>query len=331
MSWLELTVRVAGRVADRTGELLSALGAVAVSVSAADHGSAGAPGVAPDLVLEPLPGEQPLWREVELTALLPTDIDLPALRAELAAAGIAIRDLTFLADRDWREDWRSHAARACFANRLWLLPRDEPVPAVVHADTGAAPGGPLPVLRLEPGLAFGSGSHPTTRLCLEWLGAADLAGKRVLDFGCGSGILALAACLLGAREVLAIDHDPQALVATRDNADYNGIAPGQLRVGAPEVLWSDTGRFDVVVANVLANPLIELAPRLAALLAPAGVLVLSGLLAEQEHALRAAYSGVVFAAPAREQEWIRLDGHRAPGAEVRTNSGAADPCNEMDR
>ena len=182
--------------------------------------------------------------------------------------------------------------------------------------------GTLPVLRLEPGLAFGSGSHPTTRLCLTWLAEADVAGARVLDFGCGSGILALAACLLGAAAVTAVDHDPQALVATRDNAAYNGIAAGQLSIMTPEALRARDdrrGAFDVVVANILANPLMELADVLCGYLAPGGRLVLSGLLRAQEDMIRNAYAEMNFYHVATEGDWIRMDGVRRSSL-----AGAAD-------
>jgi ribosomal protein L11 methyltransferase len=216
-----------------------------------------------------------------------------------------VRDVEIVDDADWHERWRVHAVRQLFGGRLWVLPRDEPVPD--------SPGVPAqgPVLRLDPGLAFGSGAHPTTRLCLQGLAALELAGLRVLDFGCGSGILALAACLLGAREVVAIDHDPQALAATRDNAAFNGIDAGRLLVGDLDALGAqgwDREPFDVIVANILANPLVDLAPRLTTLLRPGGTLMLSGLLAGQEAPIRAAYPRVEFAAAVADQEWIRLDG-----------------------
>jgi ribosomal protein L11 methyltransferase len=296
MPWLLLSVAADRRFAEATSTLLEDLGAAAVTVTGAGE----------EQLLEPAPGEQPLWREVRLQALLDPATDLAALRSALGGTDIRLVDVDFLGDDDWQERWRAYAVRACFGGRLWLLPKDEPFTAESQGGQGAEPAA---VLRLDPGLAFGSGSHPTTRLCLAGLAEQSLQGRRVLDFGCGSGVLALAACLLGAREVVAVDHDPQALLATRENAAFNGIGSGQLRVLGPDEFSRDPQPpFDLVVANILANPLVELAPRLAALLAPRSILMLSGLLAEQESMIRAAYPGVTFDPAVRDAEWIRLDG-----------------------
>lgn len=291
MAWLLLCLSVDREQVEAAGDLLESAGALAVTLSGAGE----------DQLLEPFPGEQPLWRHVRMQALLEPDADLTALQASLVPVGARLLDVDFLGEDDWQERWRAYAVRACFGDRLWLLPRDEPVDGTM---------GDVALLRLDPGLAFGSGSHPTTRLCLAGLAAQPLDGLRVLDFGCGSGILALAACVLGAREVVAVDHDPQALFATLENATYNSIDPERLRVLRPEELrpGKASERFDVVVANILANPLVELAPVLTTWLAPEGLLMLSGLLAEQEATIRAAYPRVVFDPPAREEEWIRLDG-----------------------
>jgi ribosomal protein L11 methyltransferase len=294
MAWLLLHLSVDRDQVETAGDLLESAGALAVTLSGAGE----------EQLLEPLPGEQPLWRHVRMQALLEPDADLAGLQASLAPVGARLLDVDFLGEDDWQERWRAYAVRACFGDRLWLLPRDEPVDGAM---------GDLPLLRLDPGLAFGSGSHPTTRLCLAGLAAQPLDGLRVLDFGCGSGILALAACVLGAREVVAVDHDPQALFATRENATYNSIDPERLRVVTPEELRGGSERFDLVVANILANPLVELAPLLTASLAPEGLLMLSGLLAEQEAMIRAAYPRVVFEPAAREAEWIRLDGRCTRG------------------
>lgn len=296
MSWLQLTVAVARARVEAASSCLEDHGAVAVSLSAAGE----------EVLLEPSPGAQPLWEEVRLQALFPPQVPLQALRRALAGTGARVLDADLLADEDWQSRWRAHAVRACFGGRLWLLPRDEPFDA---PETGPEP---AVVLRLDPGLAFGSGSHPTTRLCLAALAHAPLVGARVLDYGCGSGVLGLAAARLGAREVVAVDHDPQALLATRDNAAYNQVGPERLQVLAPEEL-PRAEAFDVVVANILANPLVTLAPVLTRHTEHGGRLLLSGLLAEQEALIRGAYAGVRFDAAAREAEWICLSGIRDAG------------------
>jgi ribosomal protein L11 methyltransferase len=296
MSWLQLSVAVNRDRADAVSELLEVLGAVAVSLSAAGE----------EELLEPAPGDRPLWNSVLLQALVAHDSDIKAVGDALGGAGARLLDVEFLADDDWQERWRAHAVRACFGGRLWLIPRDEPFDAPATDDAPV-------VLRLDPGLAFGSGSHPTTRLCLAGLAALPMDGLRVLDYGCGSGVLAVAAGLLGARHVVAVDHDPQALFATRDNAAYNAIGSDRLTVLAPHELDDSEhaqGCFDVVVANILANPLVQLAARLSDLTALGGHLMLSGLLASQRDMIVDAYPDVTFAEPVQEAEWIRLDGRR---------------------
>lgn len=303
MAWLQLSVAATRDQVTSVSACLEAHGAQAVSMSGAGE----------DQLLEPSPGEHPLWNQVRLDALLEPGSNLESLRSALAAVGARILDVEFVAEDDWSSRWRAHAVRACFAGRLWLLPRDEPF-EVPSADPDIPP---AVVLRLDPGLAFGSGSHPTTRLCLAGLAAMDLEGKRVLDFGCGSGVLGLAACLLGARSVVAVDHDPQALLATRENATYNQVESDRLQVTTPPELARQpqaAGGFDVVVANILANPLVSLAPVLTGYLGRGGRLMLSGLLAEQEPSIREAYPEVGFSAAVHEAEWIRLDGQRQPAA-----------------
>jgi ribosomal protein L11 methyltransferase len=295
-AWIQISVEVAAALADSCSAQLEALGAVAVTLG----------GAGDDDVLEPLPGEQPLWSAVRLDALFDLDAELTAIRERLQVDGARVVDVTLLQDADWQERWRAHAVRRLFGERLWVIPRDEVMPDTAGTATAEAA-----VLRLDPGLAFGTGAHPTTRLCLERLAALPLAGKRVLDYGCGSGILGLAACLLGARSVTAIDHDPQALAATLENAAWNGIEADRLRVADPAALAEPANghdRFDVIVANILANPLIELAPHLTGLAAPGAELVLSGLLADQEAPVRAAYPRVRFEPAVADEDWIRLDG-----------------------
>jgi ribosomal protein L11 methyltransferase len=195
--------------------------------------------------------------------------------------------------------WRSSAVAQCFGGRLWVLPRDsEPREGIV--------------LRLDPGLAFGTGGHPTTRLCLEWLASHDLSGQRLVDYGCGSGILGIAAALLGAAEVLAVDHDSQALLATQENARANAVDPGRLRAVGPDEV-PEHGDYDVLVANILANPLLELASRFTDLIRPGGMIVLSGLLAGQASGVVAGYPAFRFADPQADGDWVLLSGRKRDG------------------
>lgn len=293
MGWVRLSIELGETAIEPVEEILESLGAVAVTVTAAGG----------DPVLEPEPGAVPLWHRCRLTGLFDDSVQVRELERVLAGAGVARVEVDVLDDEDWQDRWRQHATRACFGERLWLVPRDAEVP-----------GGP--VLRLDPGLAFGSGSHPTTRLCLDWLARRELARLTVLDYGCGSGVLGLAALKLGCERVLAIDHDPQALLATRDNAAYNSLADDRLVVAGPDALGDL--EFDLVLANILANPLIELAPVLTRSLSRTGVLVLSGMLEAQWRNVAVAYPEIDFEAPGIEadeegQHWVRLTGRRSGG------------------
>jgi len=230
-------------------------------------------------VHEPGPGERLLWPEVLAEALFDQRPDSIALTSRLAAQGILIDasalHVAALEDRDWVRAWMDAYAPMRFGQELWICPSHvEPDPSWPR------------VIRLDPGLAFGSGTHPTTALCLEWLDRRDLGGQTVIDYGCGSGVLAIGAALQGADRIIAVDHDPQALEATRDNASRNGVKE-RIEVALPEEF--QPVEADVVLANILAGPLIELAPRLADCLAPGGSLVISGVLAAQADEVAEAY------------------------------------------
>lgn len=299
MAWLAVTLVVPEAALAHCETVLEDLSAAAITTLPFDEETAP--------VLEPAPGATPKWSHNRVQALFPMATDVAHLRKVLSEqlAPEQRRSLTvdFLEDQNWLESWRQHAVQACFGERLWLLPKDAPLPAEIQQATLAQI-----VLRLDPGLAFGSGGHPTTQLCLEWLAQADLTGLRVLDFGCGSGVLAIAAHLLGAAEVDAVDIDPQALTATRSNADFNEVPATQLQTFLPEQLPSGQ-TYDLVVANILANPLVSLAPTLLERLAPGGHIVLSGLLETQQQAVAAAYPSLSLAGVA-QQEWVRLAGCR---------------------
>lgn len=256
-------------------------------------------------VLEPGPGETPLWADTCIAALFPPEVDMEALRSglltELGLEKLPPNHIESLADRVWEREWLKDFGPMRFGRRLWICPSDHEL----AADDAV-------VIRLDPGLAFGTGTHPTTAMCLEWLDGLQLEGRALLDYGCGSGVLAIAALKLGCRSVTAMDIDPQAVTATRTNAEDNGVAE-RLRVTGSADDISTT--FDVVVANILAGPLIELAEPIASYVAKHGKLGLSGVLSGQAADVMAAYEPWVEfdAAAEREQDgqvWARLAGTR---------------------
>ena len=251
-----------------------------------------------DPQLEPEPGATPLWPNVRVRALYEHPVDPEAARSVLpgvaAVTNVAVREI---ADRDWIAASREDIVPVEIGS-LWIGPQ------------WATPASGRTVVRLEPGLAFGSGSHPTTRLCLERLAAAP-AGMDVIDYGCGSGILAVAAAALGARRVVALDIDPQALRATAENARINGVSDRVIVVAADAATDAAVEPASLVVANILAGPLVELAPMLAALTAPGGDLVLSGILEAQADDVAGAYRDAFdMKVGGRREGWVRLDGGR---------------------
>lgn len=267
-----------------------ALGALSVSLfDAADHP-----------LLEPAPGAMPLWPRVRLRALYPENQEPRLVAATLMAVLALPADalgIEEVADRVWEHEWLKDFRPMRFGRRLWVCPG------------GQAPGADAAVvLQLDPGLAFGTGTHATTAMCLEWLDGNSLSGCRVLDYGCGSGILALAALKLGATSACAVDVDPQALIATRDNAGRNDLADRLDLRGAGDLL---PGAFDLVVANILAGPLIQLAPELARYCRPAGKLLLAGILDPQAETVADAYRPWFdIRTGARREGWTALAGHR---------------------
>lgn len=292
MPFLELSFAAPDGSASQAEDACFELGALAVTLrDAADHA-----------ILEPAPGTTPLWPKVQVTALFPADVNPQALSHFLCAAvaGLNDRDIeaSQLADRPWEREWLRdfHAMR--FGQRLWVAPRHETV-----SDPGAI------VVSMDPGLAFGTGTHATTALCLEWLDGARVADRRVIDYGCGSGVLAIAALKLGAAHALAVDIDAQALIATAANATANSVA-ARIATGPPELAMAPA---DIVIANILAGPLVDLAPRLAGLVVAGGDLVLCGLLAAEADAVTVAYeSWFDMNLPRSRNEWARIDGTRRP-------------------
>lgn len=287
-----LTVRVAAADVAQAEALLELAGAASLSL-----GDAG-----DDPILEPAPDETPLWPDVEIRALFPRSTDLDAVRAllERSCASAHAFATGSLDDDEWRAAAQRGIPARRFGKRLWLAPADDPnVPAGLVG------------VKLHMGLAFGTGEHPTTALCLEWLDAALEPGAIVLDYGCGSGVLAIAALALGASRAWAIDNDEQALIATRDNARLNGCET-RIVIGAPESL--PALRVDVVLANILAGPLVSLAPALARVVVPGGSVVLSGILARQAPMVATAYEPWFERIATQERDgWTRIDVRRRSG------------------
>ena len=276
MPWLRLRVTTRRDCAEATEGRLRGAGAVALSLLPVESAAS---------VVEPSPNAQPLWDRVSIEALFPVDCDLTPLRGLGASAD-------FVADQDWSETWRQDRGPMRFG-RLLVLPRDDPRPPATDTCT----------IRMDPGLAFGTGQHPTTAMCLDWLGQTPLANRRVLDVGCGSGILAIAAARLGAAAVVAVDHDPQARQATLDNAHANDV-----RLTVVEAVAATQDGFHVALANIVANTLCDMAPDLTR---RAQTLVLSGVLPDQVDEVVAAYPGVRFDQPEIRNGWAMLVGVRS--------------------
>ena len=266
MNWQQIHVTIPKDQLDAVEDALLELGALTVTYKDAGDNP----------VLEPLPGETPLWPELIVTGLFDADKNMQtvidALQQQLPDTPIHHEQLE---DQDWERSWMVDYHPMRFGDRLWVVPTnmDAPDPDAVN-------------LRLDPGLAFGTGTHPTTSLCLNWLDQHDVHNKTVLDYGCGSGILAIAALLLGARSAAGVDIDPQALIATRDNAAINQVSL-QIEVFLPEAFRPQ--QFDLVLANILSGPLAELAPQLASYTQLGGYVVLSGLLESQVEDIINAY------------------------------------------
>jgi ribosomal protein L11 methyltransferase len=295
--FLQVHLTLDGLDPDTVEAACFAAGALAVTL--ADAGDAP--------ILEPKPGATPLWPSVALAALYdaatPPESLAAALRRALGQPGLELRFET-VADRVWEREWLKDFRPMRFGRRLWICPGGLAPPA--EATAADAP----VIVWLDPGLAFGTGTHPTTALCLEWLDAAPLAGERLLDVGTGSGILAIAALALGAAHVHAQDIDPQALIATRDNAARNAIGAA-LEVAPADAPWG--GNYGIVLANILAEPLVALAPAIATATRTGGAVALSGLLLEQAGAVAAAYAPWFdMEVPRQRDGWALLVGRRRP-------------------
>ncbi|MFZ2553042.1 50S ribosomal protein L11 methyltransferase [Psychrobacter urativorans] len=304
MAWQQLHLQCEKANVDLAEALLLEAGALSIALD--DAGD--------QPLFEPLPGESPLWDEVILTGLFDASAEngsrqaVEQLSHEIAAEVNASRIwLTAVADKDWEREWMSHYHPIECANDLWIVPNwlTPPKPEATN-------------IIMDPGLAFGTGYHATTRLCLDWLTEQDLTDKVVIDYGCGSGILGVAALLLGAKYVYAVDIDPQAVLATNQNAARNNVE-GQLQAFLPDDFRAfcaeqQVSAVNVIVANILAKPLISLAPYFATLIADKGRIVLAGLIESQTQQVSDAYSPY-FALDAKhaytaqeDQHWQRLSG-----------------------
>lgn len=291
MPWLQLRLAITPEQAEPMEDLLLGLGAVSVTYMDAED----------QPIFEPDLGTTPLWSHTHLLALFEADADQQTLLDNLKLIWKGeLPEYLFeeLADQNWERNWMEHFHPMRFGRRLWVVPswHEAPEPEAVN-------------LLLDPGLAFGTGTHPTTALCLEWLDEQTLDGLQVIDFGCGSGILAIAALLLGAEQVVGTDIDIQALEASRENARRNQIDEQRFALYLPEAMPNTPA--DVVVANILAGPLVSLAPQLSQLVKPGGRIALSGILAEQTEEILAAYRDTFELDPvARKEDWIRISGVR---------------------
>ena len=302
MSWTEVVIEIARDHAEALSDALMEAGALSVSVEDADEGTDqerplfGEPGMEP---------AEAAWEHSRVVALTDVDADQAGIVAEAAAAiGLAeapafsTRDVS---DQDWVRLTQSQFAPIHIGTNIWVVPswHEAPDPTAL-------------ILELDPGLAFGTGSHPTTRLCMEWLEAHPAPGKTVLDYGCGSGILAMVAKKLGAGDVAGVDIDPQAIESARENAARNHCEidyylPDDLAVSSKA--HHASGRFDVVVANILSSPLKVMAPMLAGRVADGGALILSGVLARQADEVAGAYAPFIKLGVWAEQDgWVALHG-----------------------
>ena len=295
MSWIEIVAEVNREKAEQFSDALMELGALSVSVEDADEGTDAEQPLFGEPGMEPA---EAAWKRSRVVALTPNDFNHAEL-VEAAAAQCAMpvpqHTLRSVADQDWVRLTQSQFEPMLIGKGIWVVPswHSAPEPDAI-------------VLELDPGLAFGTGSHPTTRLCMEWLEAHAPVDKSVMDYGCGSGILAIVAKKLGAAKVEGVDIDPQAVVSAEFNAERNHC---EIDFSLPDKVSSTT--YDVVVANILSNPLKLMAPMLAAKVAPGGHLVLSGVLERQALEVAAAYAPYISLSVWRARDgWVALHGTR---------------------
>ncbi len=292
MPWVVLHIFCDAALSEAAEQQLLACGAAAVTLQ--DN--------AEQALFQVLPGEAPLWDRLSVSGLFDASTAMDAVITSVRATdGLAHcrHRLEILEDKDWVRSWMDSYQPIAIGERLWICPSwlQPPQPQAVN-------------LLLDPGQAFGTGTHPTTAMCLRWLEQSDLEDQRLIDYGCGSGILAIAGLLLGAAHAVATDIDPVALAAARTNAEQNGLDSDRLQLCLPSQLSPDC-QADIVLANILAGPLASLAPELTRLTRPRGRLVLSGILQHQAAEVMAAYGQFEFAPPQCDGEWVLLTARRS--------------------
>lgn len=290
MTWHQLSVITDKNTASEISDFFSELGSVSITYMDAKD----------DPVYEPAIGETKIWDSTQVIALFEMNVEPEIIKTLLFSQ---FKDLPLsswaeeiIEDQVWERVWMEHYHPMKFGKNLWVCPTGQE-----KKEEGFV------CLTLDPGLAFGTGTHPTTALCLEWLASHDMSNKIVIDYGCGSGILAVTVALLGAKEVYAIDIDPQAIITTKANAEKNNIQD-KIKCYLPEQF--SAFKVDIVLANILANPLCELSESISALLKPQGQLVLSGILNEQANLVIDTYKklNIQLQTPVSQEDWCRLDG-----------------------
>ncbi len=295
MPWLQLRLKTSQQYADLIGDEMMDLGALSVTLMDAQGNDA-----QENPILEPAPGETPLWEEIAMMLLFDASIStkdfLRAWEKNKHSTNTSCEVFELLEDKDWEREWMDLFEPMQFGERLWVCPSWKAIP-----DESAVN------VMLDPGLAFGTGTHPTTALCLTWLDGEDIAGKTLIDYGCGSGILAIAALKLGASKVYAVDIDPQAIIATKDNAKRNGVLDDKLIIGYPKD-FNDVC-VDIVIANILSGPLVELSAEISAHCKVGGKIALSGILETQAKTTSTAYiPWFEMSDPVYQEDWSRLNG-----------------------
>ena len=291
MPWIQAHLTTSKEQAPLVELLFENLGALSTTLEDAED----------EPLLEPAPGELPIWKRTRVTGLFAgaTDSDDRRQRIHQTLNRDVARtlELEVLEDQAWERAWLDNFHAMSFGRRLWICPQGRRVGQ-----------GDAVIVELDPGLAFGTGTHPTTALCLQWLDRTPLEGLTLIDFGCGSGILAVAALKLGAKKVYATDHDPQALQATAANAEKNGVLQ-RLQICTSQQLPEQP--VDLLLANILAGTLIELKTLLTRLTRPGGRVVLSGILSEQAQSVSDAYADAfTLQPPLLQEEWVLLEGER---------------------